>query len=785
MQEVTNNMTQTDRSKSVRRWAAALGTGLFTALALATQMPIGASQTGVDPRIASAVDSVRYDYRLLGNLDPATSVQLTGGANARNDAAVPVDAFAQTNDVPAAPEWSDLFGGENKARETPAANSQKLQVAMADSGLAPLPDSVRDTRPIPEAAPAVRQADAFDQPIEPTREPAGDMGEIVPAPVIIYGQPVSNFRVSSEDTSSPWPESAPVQPMPSETVAPQIIEISAPAMASTAPTTTAPASTAPTTSEAQIIRLNSVTTSPAKPEAKPAQASRSKPRPASFSVVISGLDDNGDVRLMTNRSAAIRTKRSIKTISVAAPDVADVLTLGPDLVLITAKKPGSTQIMLWDESGATASMDVYVAVDLGAINEIIKAAVPGANVTVAAANGAIVLRGEVPDINTAEKLVTLVKPYGTVVNFLEVAGGQQVLLEVQFAEVSRSVVRQLGVNLASQDGISFLGSNIGSAGLFGTTATGANGVGLGVPEQVRSATLFGKADIGGSSIAYLITALKENNLLRVLAKPNIVAMSGQKATFVAGGEIPIPQPSQDGLGITYKEYGVKLAWTPIALGNGKVSMNIEAEVSEIDSSVSVQIGGGPVPGFITRRNSTVAELGDGQTMAIAGMLSSNVVANKQVIPFLGELPVIGALFRSTRYQQRETELLILITPRLVSAMNPGEIVPVPGAQWQDPNDVELYFGGQQGKDVTPRPTRPASNYRRESDAVVIPIESVVPSAPESHRSPRFEPVSDEDRTRHVPFAPQNPGSKVADPLSDASARAPSVTGIDTGLIAPQ
>jgi pilus assembly protein CpaC len=792
MQDATPIMSLDARSKTLRRWAAALGTGLFAAVALATQLP----SSNADPRIAQAIDgvaevSVRPNLHLLGKFDEQVNVQLTGG-NARNVAAVPADAFSMAEAAPEAPDWSDLFGGENKTRDAQKPQARPRQVATTDTSIAPLPDSVVDTRPNPvvpapvqpvkiepATAPAAAQQDAFgmnDAPKVATEPMLEQPVAVLTEPVTTPAQPqrTDAFFVSSEGNSTEKPTDT--KAWPEEPVVKRAVAVSTPA--TTTATTTKAATTEPT-----IIRSSAASTASSSVQPKPAAA---KPKPAVMSVVISGLDDNGDIRLMTNRSTAIRTKRSIKTINVAAPDVADVLTLAPDMVLVTAKKPGSTQIMLWDESGNQAAMDVYVTFDLGAIKDIIKTVVPGADIEVAAANGAIVLKGEVPDVATAEKLLALVKPYGTVVNFLQVAGGQQILLEVQFAEVSRSVVRQLGVNLATQDGTSFIGSNIGNSGAFGIKEIGDSDIGLGVPEQVRNATIFGTIRTAQSGISYLITALKDNNLLRVLAKPNLVAMSGQKASFLAGGEIPIPQPSKDGLGITYKEYGIRLNYTPIALGNGNISMQMEVEVSEVDPSVSVQIGGGPVPGFTTRKSSTVAELADGQTMAIAGMLNNSIAANRQAIPLLGELPVIGSLFRSTRYQQRETELLILITPRLVGAMNPDEVPAVPGEQWQNPNDVELYFGDNLGKDVTPRPTRPAPAYRP------APAHSAMPEAPvyvepvaDPKRGPRFEPAKAEDRIEHVPFTPQNPGSKVADPLSEASTDAPAMTELDTGLVAPQ
>ncbi len=814
MKDATQNHTA--RHLKIKRWSLLAGAGLLGVLALTTQLQSGkklstdtsnrAIAVAVEPVVGAIIGRERKGMRsalasemILGNLDPQTKVQLArneAGGNALMQSALPADsssdAFIEvaqtTNDVTNEVTWTDLFGGNQTIRDdasdkTPDAATVHSTVHSTGSSM------VAEASPTTAASDVWGETPLVETPLvgTPVSDQLDHSTTTQPVEVRVLNRS-GTFLVSSDGTASSFdaPGISVIENAPSTQVAfPE-------AALESSPTTTASTAPAATAIRRPMQRRSAASTGNATDQ----QSTSRKVRPAALDLVTSGLDDNGEVRLMINKSSAIRTKRSIKTINVAAPDIADVLTLGPDLLLVTAKKPGTTQLMIWDDSGEQATMDVHVAVDVGAINEIIRTVVPGSDIKVAAANGSIVLKGEVPDIGTAEKLVALVQPYGTVVNFLEVAGGQQIMLEVQFAEVSKTVSRQLGINLATQDGVSFLGSNIGSAGLFGSESLGAGQFGLTVPENVRSATIFGKAEIRGSSIAYLVTALKENNLLRVLAKPNIVVMSGQTGRFVAGGEIPIPQPSQDGLAISYKEYGIKLNYTPIALGNGKIQLALEPEVSEIDSSVSVQIGGGPVPGFITRRVSTTVELADGETMAIAGLLSSNIVANKQVIPFLGELPVIGALFRSTRYQQRETELLVLITPRLVSAMKPGEVPALPGSQWQDPNDVELYFGGDQGKDVTPRAVPLSRNTNSTSAAPFMSANhSGDQTVSDSSREPLRERPTNEmptrqqhyDRVRHVPVAPQNPGSKIADPVSDEQRveQAPAMADMDTGLVGPQ
>ncbi len=414
-------------------------------------------------------------------------------------------------------------------------------------------------------------------------------------------------------------------------------------------------------------------------------------------MVVDGLE-SGRLMMLMNRSTVLVTRAPYKRVSVGAPEIADVNPIGPNNVLVTAKKPGVTQLILWDDIDRSQVVDVIVGVDLQQLQDQLKQMFPGAKIETSMNNGQIILKGTVPNLIVAEQAVQLAAPYAPkILNFLEVSGGQQVMLQVRFAEVSRSATNQLGVNFGFGDGKSFGANNIGSVSPFGVNSTGS---GLNNPGPSGSVSLFGRALFGQMALDFYITALRQNNLLRVLAEPNLVAMSGQEASFLAGGEFPIPvtQGGTTGGGITveYRSFGVKLNFVPLILGDGRIRLKVAPEVSDLDFTTAVRLGGFVIPGVTQRKLSTVVELGEGQTLALAGLLNNNVSATKDVTPVLGDLPVVGALFRSVRYQRKETELVIIVTPRLVEGLNPAQVPALPGEKWRDPAESDLFWNRDLG-----------------------------------------------------------------------------------------
>ncbi len=435
--------------------------------------------------------------------------------------------------------------------------------------------------------------------------------------------------------------------------------------------------------------------------------------------------DGGKISLKVNSTTVVKTVRPYKRVSVGQPDVADFNAIAPTSILLTAKKPGTTQLIIWDDQEHSQIMDVNVLMDLEALKDQYKLAFPNSKIDVGFSNNTIVLRGQVNDLDAADHAVQIATPFaGKVVNMLEVSGGQQVMLQVRFAEISRSATHALGINGAFVDG-SFIGANnIAGLNPLNTFSPGNVGAvpgaaGRALREQGinPSVTLFGAGQIGSFYLQEFVEALRQNNLLRILAEPNLTAISGQEATFLAGGEFPIPvsqggNTSGGGAAITieFREFGAKLRFVPVVLGDGRIRLKVAPEVSDLDFTTAVRFGGFVVPGLSQRKVTTTVELADGQSFAIAGLLNNNVTATKDVVPLLGDLPIVGTLFRSIRYQRKETELVVIVTPHLVAPLNPAQVPILPGEKWHHPTENELFWkqdiGGPQKNTVSPDPKSP-------------------------------------------------------------------------------
>ena len=463
--------------------------------------------------------------------------------------------------------------------------------------------------------------------------------------------------------------------------------------------------------------------------------------------VTSGLNEQGEVRLLINRSTIITTNRPQKRLSVSEPSIVDVNGISPTRFLLTAKKPGATQVIVWDDQDRAQTIDVTVQPDITGLREQL-GKIAGAQIEATTTDDTVILRGRAPSLSAAEQAAALSSAYGKrVVNLLEVGGGQQVMLQVRVAEVSKSATRALGMNFGFIDGPSIFGSNVGQISPLGFKEIGVGQLILGVPTSPPPAVnYFGKGEIGNTSFSYFLSALRDNNLLRILAEPNLIAISGQEASFLAGGEFPIPVP-QSGTGnnttitIQYREFGVKLNFVPIVLGDGRIRLRVSPEVSDLDFTTAVQFSGFVVPGLSQRKVTTTVEMNDGQTLAIAGLLNQNVTANKSVTPLLGDIPVIGALFRSVRYQRKETELAVFVTPRLVMGMSPDQVPAAPGENWRHPNEADLFLnqdlGGDQGGPSKTAAT-PARMYIGETGfAPATPMPSDAPNA-----APATQPLTE-------------------------------------------
>jgi pilus assembly protein CpaC len=417
------------------------------------------------------------------------------------------------------------------------------------------------------------------------------------------------------------------------------------------------------------------------------------------------LDDYGSkkLELVVGKSLLLRSPDKVKRVSIAAPEVADLTLISPYEIYITGKAAGTTNLTLWQNKQVRSIYDLEVSYDISLLKQKLHEILPDeTQLRVIATHDSITLSGKVSstaNLSQAMALAEAFAPKNKVINLVQVAGVHQVMLEVRVAEMSRSLGKRLGFNFA----FNTTGGDFGVSTLGGLTTVvqptnasiAAGPVGLSVSPAVNA--LFRFID-GNNTWTGFVDALKEDGLVKVLAEPTLLALSGQTASFLAGGEFPVPVPQdQDVVTIEYKRFGAELFFTPTVLSENKISINVAPSVSELDFSTAVRFGGFVVPGLRKRAASTVVELGDGQSFAIAGLISETVRDNVVKFPILGDIPILGALFRSRQFQKNETELIIIVTPHLVKPLN-LEKQYVPTDFYIEPNDVEFYLlGKMEGK----------------------------------------------------------------------------------------
>lgn len=412
-----------------------------------------------------------------------------------------------------------------------------------------------------------------------------------------------------------------------------------------------------------------------------------------------------------NRSVTVETTIGVSRADVVAPSIANVQVISPTRMLVTGQSFGNTSVVLTGTDGKQYVFEAFVELDLEPLNRSIKSIDRLSTAEAQSVRGNIVLVGSVTSSDRARRIADLAQLFAPAVkgaesrvqNHLEISGEQQVLLRCIVAEVSRFASRELGVNgfLAGEhfrDG--FLVNNLGGINPVNIGAGGSQLVteDMGFFTDVDGLNLLPTTPLSlgfpNVQTQIFIQALADNNLLKIMAEPNLTAISGETATFLAGGEFPIPVPQgNQQVTIEFREFGVRLNFTPIVRGQQRVRLRVAPEVSELDFTTAVQVEGFIVPGLTTRATETTVELGSGQTIAIAGLLSEQVRGAASRIPGLGDIPVLGTLFRSVNFQRRMTELVVLVTPEIVAPLDPHQKVQVPGGDMEYANDYELYALG--------------------------------------------------------------------------------------------
>lgn len=407
------------------------------------------------------------------------------------------------------------------------------------------------------------------------------------------------------------------------------------------------------------------------------------------------------MHLLVGRSVILTAPASIRRVSVADPNIVDVLVLSPTQILVNAKAPGGVSLVLWEATGESTTYEFDVDLDVSGLNQRIQQAFPNDQVHLEAASDVVMLSGNAVSGEEADKIyqsVATVIP--KTVNLLKVPAPpakSQILLEVKFAEVDRSALTNLGFTLISVPGtttrtLAVTGTQqFGAVGVTpGASQTGENNPSAGLNQSTLSLSNLGNLFIfrPDVNLAAAITALQEKNVLQILAEPNLLTESGKEADFLSGGEFPVPVVQGGAVGsaptvtIMYKPFGVSLKFTPELMENGMIHLKVFPEVSALDFTDAVTISGFLVPAISTRRAEVQVALRDGQTFAIAGLDDNRVTNVYEKVPVLGSVPLLGALFRSESKNRSNTELLVVVTPHIVAPI--PQDAPVPGLQYPEP-----------------------------------------------------------------------------------------------------
>jgi pilus assembly protein CpaC len=408
-----------------------------------------------------------------------------------------------------------------------------------------------------------------------------------------------------------------------------------------------------------------------------------------------------------NRAVVVESDVPFAELSIANPGIADINTLSDRSIYVLGKAPGRTTLTLLAPDGSLiANVDVQVTPDVAEFKERLQQILPGENIEVRTANDGIVLSGTVSSTAKLDRALDLANRYAPerVSNLLSVGGTQQVMLKVRFAEMQRSVSKNLGSSLAVRSTDSDVGGVIGTGNFASTGAVEGvfnNGT-FPITDNSEGALGLGFS-VGALEFAVLIEALEAKGVVRTLAEPNLTALSGQEAKFLAGGEYPIPVSGGDGtVTIEYKPFGVEMNFTPVVVDGDIINLTINAAVSSIDNTITVEAAGFTINAFRRRETSTTVEMRDGESFAIAGLLQDDFRNLNGQVPWLGDIPVLGSLFRSAEYQRAQTELVIIVTPHLVTPTR-GEALALPTDRVRLPSEREFFlFGKVQGNfDNTP------------------------------------------------------------------------------------
>ena len=532
----------------------------------------------------------------------------------------------------------------------------------------------------------------------------------------------------------------------------------------------------------------------------PALSNSSTPLPpavsnASLVYKVGGAGDRLEMTVHTSRILTMDQK--VPQAQVNNPDVLTLTPLSPNQIQISAKATGVTQVNLWGEDRKLHTIDVIVYGDAQELAMILRTTFPKAVLKVVPVSNAVLISGFVDKAEHIARIVQIAEEYyPKVINNMTVGGVQQVLLHVKVMEVSRTKLRQLGFDFAK-----ITGSNVVASGVSGLLSNALNNSTALAPTLPTTSTT-------GSTLAFgvvknntafwgVLDALRQDNLLKISSEPTLTVISGQEASFTSGGQIPVPEAQSLGTtSIDWKNYGTMIKFVPIVLGNGKIRMDVRPEISELDYAHGTTINGGQVPGILTRNTQTTVELQAGQTLAIAGLVEYLSEGSISGLPWISEVPYLGALFRNVHNQLNEIELLILVTPELVDPLNASEVPPCgPGSMTTDPSDWELFMKGYlEVPRCCPTPGAPGGQGRPGAPSIAPPTPGMLPGPSEAVPNP--PPAGSANKSTPSDAASArgpDPGLKAADPYSrytsakpdnKPAAASPEMQNNPPGLIGP-
>jgi pilus assembly protein CpaC len=493
------------------------------------------------------------------------------------------------------------------------------------------------------------------------------------------------------------------------------------------------------------------------------------------------------MEMTVHTSRILTMDQKIPQAQVNNPEVLDLTPLSPNQIQVSAKTAGVTQINLWGENQKLFTIDVIVYGDAQELKMLLRSQFPNAALNIIPVATSVLISGYVDKVEHIERIVRIAEEfYPKVINNMTVGGVQTVLLHVRVMEVSRTKLRQLGFDWAKITGGNSVSSGV--SGMLQPPSSPSLPVGTGgatppfaeiTNNPISTSTFVFNIAQGSSAFFGVLNALRQDNLLKIVAEPTLVCESGRAAYFTVGGQIAVPEPQGLGsVGVDYKDYGTRIDFVPIVMGNGKIHLEVRPLVSELDPANSTTINGTTVPGFTKRVVDTAVEMMAGQTVAIAGLMQTRTEGINRGLPWVSEVPYLGALFRSVHDEVNEVELLIMVTPELVEPMDANEVPTCgPGLSTTSPSDWELFMKGHlEVPKCCPAGGSNCGGQRPGSGADALPPDGMILGPGEKVPAPQPADGSS------VP-SPQN-RSMPSKPSPPAATTSPGAQNAPPGLIGP-